>query len=105
MISCRVVPKRSEIETILRDEVGRARRAYQQAHLDFNSVTADIPSGLPAPDGTERIRNAGHAYRSTMNVYSDALREFNNFITDGVIPERLGLERLRKESGKPAATG
>lgn len=97
--------KRTSIEAILRDEVERAKRAYQQAHTDFHGVTADIPSGLPEPDGTDRIRNAGNVYRSTMNIYSDALREFNNFVTDGVIPDRLKPERPGKDTGKSSANG
>ncbi len=76
----------------------QARRAYEQAHEAFNSVTSDIPSGLPQPDGTDRIRNAGQVYRSTMNHYSEALREFNTFISGGAVPDHL-----KKEKKKPQA--
>jgi len=40
-----------------------------------------------------------------MNIYSDALREFNNFVTDGVIPDRLKPERPGKDTGKSSANG
>jgi hypothetical protein len=83
------VPERNEIARILRDKVTHARKAYESAHTAFNTITADIPSGLPHPDGTDRIRFAGSTYRSTMNAYSEALHEFNVFISDGIIPERF----------------
>jgi hypothetical protein len=50
---------------------------------------SDIPSGLPHPDGTHRIRNASKKYYATMDDYQRAIDEFNEFIKDGTIPERL----------------
>ena len=50
---------------------------------------ADIPSGLPHPDGTARIRNTGVSYNFAVHAYSEALKEFNNFISDGIVPDRF----------------
>lgn len=73
----------------------RAQKAYELAHAEFMAVANDIPSQLPAPDGTARIVNAGKAYRHTMETYSRALREFNQFVASGTLPERLAEpERL-----------
>ena len=83
------MPLRTEIPRILRDEVNRARTAYENAHTEFKAITTDIPSGIPAPDGALRIRNAGAKYRDTMEEYNQALDEFNVFIKNGTIPERL----------------
>ncbi|HWE49468.1 MAG TPA: hypothetical protein VG273_06750 [Bryobacteraceae bacterium] len=90
---------RDEAARILRDEVSRKKAAYECANVQFNAIADTIPSGLPTPDGTDRILNAGKNYRFTMNAYDQALREYNNFIRTGVIPERL------KQLSRPAATG
>jgi hypothetical protein len=84
---------RGQVERILEDEVNRRKRAYKDAHTDFHDKAAKI-SDFPGPDGTERLINAGKTYRSAMDAYDHALREFNNFIVTGVVPERLN----RKES-------
>lgn len=91
---------RDEIGDILREEVQRARRVYEVAHAHFSSVTTDIPSHLPSPDGTDRIRNAGKAYRATMDAYSAALKEFNDFLTSGVVPERLKNSPEQKKASR-----
>ncbi len=80
---------RDQIERILRDETEKAKEVYHRAHADFKEIAANIPSGLPHPDGTDRIINAGKAYRFTMNAYDQTLREYNTFILTGQIPERL----------------
>jgi len=78
-----------EISRILKQAVIRARSEYERAHAEFKAVTGDIPSGLPPPDGMQRIRNAGNSYRATMDAYQAALHEFNTYITQGRIPVRL----------------
>ena len=77
------------VEQTLIDEVNRARLVYEGRSKDFQVVVSDIPSGLPHPDGTARIRNAGICSRSAAADYAHALQEFNAFILDGVVPERL----------------
>jgi hypothetical protein len=83
------VPYSNDIARVLRNDVFRAKRAYEVAHSEFMAVANDIPSQLPQPDGTARIINAGKAYRSTMDIYSRTLREFNNYIATGDIPDRI----------------
>ena len=76
--------------------VERAKGRYEIAHQEFKQAINDIPSSLPPPDGTGKIKLAGNEYRFAMRGYSDALREYNNFVAYGQIPERL---RVDKESG------
>jgi len=80
---------RDEIERTLRREVEHFHKAYNIATNEFQNVAADIPSGLPCPDGTDRLINAGKAYRFAMNAYAKALEEYNDFVLTGSIPERL----------------
>lgn len=78
-----------DIETILREKLRLAELAFETAKINLREVTSDIPSGLPPPDGTERIRNAGIAYRSAVNKYCSALNQFNEFLVNRTIPEDL----------------
>lgn len=80
---------REEIEHVLFDDLDRTKIAHEKTRKAFNAVLADIPSGVPAPDGTLRITNAAKANTLAMNAYARALREFNKFIIDGAIPARL----------------
>lgn len=80
---------REEIERVLREELERARRAHDQAKETFSDIVADVPSGLPPPDGGMRIDKAGRAECSTLEAFAQAIREFNEFVLHGTIPERL----------------
>src|ERR1700676_3812066 len=54
------VEVQSQIHTILKDELAVATEQAVQATEAFLKVTTEIPSGLPHPDGTQRIHNASH---------------------------------------------
>jgi hypothetical protein len=86
---------RNEIAVILLAEVNRKKTAYQLAHAEFQCIAADKPSGLPTPDGTDRLIDAGKMYRFTMNDYDQVLREYNNFILTWILPERFKRFRGR----------
>ena len=77
------------IRSILVTEAERTKVAYEQARRDFKAITDDIPTGLPHPDGTDRIRSAGTSYRSTLNAYALAVRQLNAYAVDGTIPDWL----------------
>ena len=80
---------RHKLERILADEVERARAAFEAAKATFVTVTSDVPSSIPQPDGSFRLERAGHDFRTTIEEYSQVLHEFNNFIIDGTVPDRL----------------
>ncbi len=80
---------RNEVARVLLGEVDRKKTAYQRAHAELQYVAADIPSGLPAPDGSDRLINAGKTYRLTMGDYDQAVREYNDFVIKGLLPERF----------------
>jgi hypothetical protein len=46
----------------------------------------DIPSGLPQPDGTQRIQNAAHALAAARNAVMQAHSRLDEFLARGVIP-------------------
>ncbi len=79
---------RSEIERLLFADLERAREKYHGARNVLIDATHDIPSGLPHPDGAVRIRNAGKDSFETLEAYAQALKEFDQFLLSGKIPER-----------------
>ncbi|HWE52018.1 MAG TPA: hypothetical protein VG273_19655 [Bryobacteraceae bacterium] len=94
------VRDRREIEAILKDRLSRAQRDYENARGEFKAFTSDIPSGLPFPDGTERIRNAGKALNFAISRYSAALDDFKSFIIEGVVPEYLRENTNRNDTSQ-----
>lgn len=80
---------RPDIERALLEEVSRTREAYDIARKEFLLITSEIPSGLPSPDGVSRISTAGRRSTATMEAYSRALQDLNDFLLRGVIPKRL----------------
>jgi hypothetical protein len=84
-----IMRDQADIKRVLSEKVEFARVAYESAQMEFRGAIADIPSSLPPPDGTGRIRIAGDSYRFAMRAYSEALREINEFLSQGRIPDRL----------------
>lgn len=84
-----MVMGKPDIERILAERLRLAQTIFEHAQEAFKQITSDIPSPLPHPDGTQSIKNAGATYRDVMNSYALALREFNEFILHGTIPEDL----------------
>jgi hypothetical protein len=80
---------RLQAEKILREELNEALAIHDDAKLEFWRVAADIPSGLPAPDGTARIQNAARKRNDAMKHLLSATVRFNDFIVHGTIPEDL----------------
>ncbi len=65
-----------EAEGRLFSELEAARVEWQQAGERFRAILAEVPSGLPNPDGTYRISSASRAYRTAGEKYRSALTRF-----------------------------
>jgi hypothetical protein len=74
---------------ILKAEVDQASDEYSRSKQIFWQVSAEVPTGLPHPDGTQRIANASRAQTAAMVAYTRALRRFNEFLLNGTVPEDL----------------
>jgi hypothetical protein len=64
----------------LREVVTSAHNAYTQAAAVSKAIIQDVPSGLPHPDGTQRIVNAAKAERHALDEYVRALKAFNDYV-------------------------
>jgi hypothetical protein len=78
---------RPEIEKILCAELEAAKQRNTLALDTFLSVMNDVPSGLPAPDGTFRIQIAGAERRAALQELHRTLTRYNGLIVRGIIPE------------------
>jgi hypothetical protein len=77
------------IQEKLRAELEGARVFYLQECAHFKSVTEDIPSGLPHPDGVTRIAQAAKRHIHAIDAYKKALKRFGDYAINKTIPDDL----------------
>src|SRR5579864_4502698 len=77
------------IHEILKDEFETAKQTMNLASQRFNEVVRDIPSGLPHPDGTQRIHNVGRELADAREKLAAAITRLNDFVSREVVPEDL----------------
>jgi hypothetical protein len=86
--------KREQIERRLTEELEQAKSECDRLRNEFRIATIDFSSGLPHPQGIDRIRIAV-AYRSAVESYLCVMKDFNGFVIDGIVPERFKNDRTR----------
>jgi len=62
--------------------------------VELNAIIGDIPSGLPTPDGTQRIHNAGRLSAQARNKVVIAHNRLNDYLSTGIVPEDFREARL-----------
>jgi hypothetical protein len=78
-----------QIRTILIHDVTEATELAHAASEAFDAIMADVPSGLPHPDGTQRIHNASRKLSAARTEMMTAHRRLHAFLDRGIIPEDL----------------
>jgi len=71
----------------LRRAMEEARLEYDLAAREFSRIIHEIPSGIPAPDGVGRIRQAAKTERFASMKYQKAVQQFIKFVVSGEIPK------------------
>ena len=90
---------RLEIEDILRENVQRATKEFEEAKRNFWQVSSEVPSGIPHPAGALRLQKTARAQTVAMQALAEALHRFNAFLLNGAIPDDLGNEsRVRTKA-------
>lgn len=79
---------REEVERVLREGLDRARVLYESTRCEFRDAISDIPA-LPTPDGHLQITKTGRANSAARDAFLQAIHEFNDFVLDGKVPQRL----------------
>ncbi len=66
-----------------------ATEQVKTASEKFDAITRDVLSGLPQPDGTQRIQNISREYSAARQNLMIAMHRLNAFVIHGVVPEDL----------------
>jgi hypothetical protein len=81
--------RKQDIEELLHAKVVETTKEYEAAKLIFSHVCADVPSGIPHPDGARRLQKVAYAQTIALQNLAAAIHRFNAFLADGIIPEDL----------------
>jgi len=89
-------PPRREIEVlrILIQEVIDATAEKNEASDRFDVVMDQFPSGLPHPDGSQRIANSSQRLSIARKKVMMAHTRLTDFLDRGVVPDDLKGERV-----------
>ena len=78
-----------EINQILVDDLERATREFRIAAAALRGVIDDVPSGLPAQDGSFLIEKVAKAKMRAMADLRRAIQRHSEFLFKQKIPEDL----------------
>jgi hypothetical protein len=81
-------PEEERITRILKEQLAEALERRRLASIAFQDVTRG-PSGLPHPDGTQRVLNASRAYSEALRNVTAAIRRRSDYIVTGITPNDL----------------
>jgi hypothetical protein len=73
-----------EIRAALHREVLASTARASAASEELRAIMRDIPSGLPQPDGSQRIQNAAHALAAARYEVMQAHSRLDEFLARGV---------------------
>ena len=82
-------PSDEQVRRLLTEERIVATARTNAALREFNDVMGQLPSGLPHPDGTQRIQNASRKLIAARKEMGRADNRLNDFDNRGIIPEDL----------------
>jgi hypothetical protein len=81
--------KLEKVHDLLQQELKKATERAASASAAFLDVTSQVPSGLPHPDGTQRIRNIAHELAFARTELMRAHSRMDAFLVSGIAPEDL----------------
>jgi len=76
-------------QSVVQHDVTEATERAHVASDAFEAIVANVPSGLPHPDGTQRILNASRTLSAARQEMMRAHGRLHDFLTRGTIPEDL----------------
>jgi hypothetical protein len=78
-----------KVHDLLQEELKNATERAANASASFLDVTSQVPSGLPHPDGTQRIRNMAHELAFARTELMRAHSRMDTFLVSGIAPDDL----------------
>ena len=77
------------IGKILRDDFDAALKRQNSASQAFVKTIRDTPSGLPHPDGVQRLKSVSDALAAAHDEMIEAMIRLRDFENSGIIPGDL----------------
>ena len=78
-----------EIRNTLLHDTLEATARHNEAREEFEAIMGHIPSGLPATDGAQRIKNASSTLSIARRGMMEAHARLDKFLESGIVPEDL----------------
>ena len=78
-----------QIRTTLYQDVLQATARNNEATREFEAVMGRLPSGLPHPDGAQRIKNASSSLAVARKEKMKAHNRLNDYLGRGIVPADL----------------
>jgi hypothetical protein len=82
-------PTAQEIRNTLFQDLLGATARNGEAMREFDEVMGQFPSGLPYPDGVQRIKNASNNLSVARKEMATAHNRLNDYLNRGIAPEDL----------------
>jgi hypothetical protein len=82
-------PSLEKVRIQLQQDLKDATERAATASAAFLAVTSHVPSGLPHPDGTQRIRNISHELAFARTALMRAHSRLDEFLVRGIAPDDL----------------
>jgi len=82
-------PNSDQIRTALVTRLAQATATVSEANQEFSDAIQKFPSGLPHPDGIQRIKNASNKLDIARKAMMTAHKRLNDFMDRGIVPEDL----------------
>ena len=87
-----------EVLRILIQELIDATAEHNEASDCFEVVMGQFPSGLPHPDGSQRIANSSQRLSIARKQVTMAHTRLSDFLDRGIVPEELRSGITREET-------
>jgi len=88
---------RNTIVRILTDELEAAQSCHTAASKRFDRLVKEVPSGLPHPDGADRIHAAGREANVALQAHMHALKRYSDFLLYGIVPDDIDLTKTQPD--------
>jgi hypothetical protein len=86
-------PEERKVRITLYRHMHEAVARAEAATDAFTAMASNIPSGIPHPDGVQRIRNASREMTAARNKMMEANARLNDYLERGIVPEDLKQNR------------
>jgi hypothetical protein len=86
----------AEIQNALRSQLEFTREQCQRAATAFHEVFSFVPAEGSLADHVKRIETAKSRHAEALTEFNQALRQWNEYIIGGVVPDHVPTVRERR---------